>query len=105
MGNNEFKKVRIKNLSCYYSDGIIKLEDFDLENILIEEKSHENILIYGILSILIPILYTFTYTLPIEKWLTLHNVIILIKSALNKDKNHYYQTMLLEKCLYQLAKK
>ena len=25
----------------------------------------------------------------IEKILTLHNVIILIKSVLNKDKNHY----------------
>ena len=32
----------------YYLDGIIKLEDFDLDNILIDEKSHENILIYEI---------------------------------------------------------
>ena len=31
-------------------------------------------------------------SLPIEKTLTLHNVIILIKSVLNKDKNqHYYK--------------
>ena len=30
-------------------DGIIKLEDFDLDNILIDEKSHKNILIYDIL--------------------------------------------------------
>ena len=29
-------------------------------------------------------------SLPIEKRLTLHNVIILIQSVLNKDKNHYY---------------
>ena len=29
-------------------------------------------------------------SLPIEKILTLHNVIIHIKSVLNKDKNHYY---------------
>ena len=28
-------------------------------------------------------------SLPIEKRLPLHNVIILIKSVLNKDKNHY----------------
>ena len=28
---------------------IIKLEDFDLDNILIDEKSHKNILIYDIL--------------------------------------------------------
>ena len=28
-------------------------------------------------------------SLPIEKMLTLHNVIIHIKSVPNKDKNHY----------------
>ena len=48
MENNELKKVRIKNRTCYYFDDIIKLEDFDLDNILIDEKSHENILIYDI---------------------------------------------------------
>ena len=41
--------------------------------------------------------------LPIEKTLTLH-VIILIKSVLNEDKNHYYY-MFLEKCSDQLAAK
>ena len=29
----------------------------------------------------------------------------LIKSFLNKDKNHYYYKIFLEKCSYQLAKK
>ena len=48
MKNNEFKTVRIKNRTCYYFDDIIRLEDFDLDNILIDEKSHENILIYDI---------------------------------------------------------
>ena len=42
--NNEFLKVRIKNLKCCYFNDIIKLEDFDFNNILIDEKSHENIL-------------------------------------------------------------
>ena len=46
MENNEFKKFRTKKRKCYYFDDIINLEDFDLDNILIEEKSHENILIY-----------------------------------------------------------
>ena len=32
---------------CYYFDDIIKLEDFDID-ILIDEKSHRNILIYDI---------------------------------------------------------
>ena len=44
-------------------------------------------------------------SLPIEKRLTLHNVIILIKSVLNKDKNQYYYKICLEKCSYQLVKK
>ena len=48
MENNEFKKVSIKIRMCYYFDDIIKLEDFDFDNILTYEKSHENILIYDI---------------------------------------------------------
>ena len=44
-------------------------------------------------------------SVPIERRLTLHNVIIQIKSVLNKDKNHYYYKTFLEKCSYQLAKK
>ena len=43
--------------------------------------------------------------LPLEKTLTLHKVVKIIKSVLNKDKNHYYYKILLEKYLYQLAKK
>ena len=46
MQNNEIKKVCIKNCMCYYFDEIIKLEDFDIDNILIDEKSHKDILIY-----------------------------------------------------------
>ena len=45
----EFEKVWIKNCMCYYFNDIIKLEDFDHDNIFIDEKSHENILIYDIL--------------------------------------------------------
>ena len=33
---------------CCYFDEIIKLEDFDLDNMLIDKKSHEHILIYDI---------------------------------------------------------
>ena len=43
MENNEFKKVCFKSRTCYYLDGIIKLENFDIDNILIVRKSHENI--------------------------------------------------------------
>ena len=38
-------KNRIKNRMCYYFDDIIKFDDFDNDNILIDEKSHEKILI------------------------------------------------------------
>ena len=48
MENNEFQKICIKNRTCYYFDNIIKLEDFDLDNFLTNEKSHENIFIYDI---------------------------------------------------------
>ena len=36
-------------ISCYYFDGIIKIEDFDPDNVLIDEKSYEDILVYIIL--------------------------------------------------------
>ena len=34
---------------CYYFDDIIKIEDLDLDNILINEKSCKNVLLYNIL--------------------------------------------------------
>ena len=43
--------------------------------------------------------------LPIEKILALHNVIILVKSVLNKEQFHYYYNIFLEKRSIQLAKK
>ena len=124
----------------------MELEDFDIDNILIDEKSYENILLYDILykTLIDPkplrigfkkidgfiriydetryltlfgtekhdaiydrirylinltsgITYIFSHyfakikvdsydSLPIEKILSLHNVLIRIKSVLNKDK-------------------
>ena len=37
MENNELKKVNVENLTCYYLK-TIKLEDFDINNILIYVK-------------------------------------------------------------------
>ena len=34
---------------CYYFDDVIKIEDFNFDNILLDEKSYKNILMYGIL--------------------------------------------------------
>ena len=35
--------------------------------------------------------------IPIEKTLTFHNVIVLIKSVFNKNENNYYYNIFLEK--------
>ena len=48
MKNNEFKKISIKNLTCYYFDDFVIFEDFGFDNIFLDEKSYENILIYEI---------------------------------------------------------
>ena len=48
MKNNELKKVYFKNQTCYYFDDIIKIEDFEFSNILLDEESQENILIYNV---------------------------------------------------------
>ena len=37
MENNKFKKFRIQNRTCCYFYDIIKLEDIDLDNVLIDE--------------------------------------------------------------------
>ena len=47
MENNELKKVTIKNCTCYYFNDIIKIEGFKFD-ILLDEKSYENILVYDI---------------------------------------------------------
>ena len=39
----------MKNRTCCYFDDIIKLDNFDLDNISLDKKSHENILICNIL--------------------------------------------------------
>ena len=39
--------------------------------------------------------------LPLEEILTDHNVITVIKSVFNKDQDHYYHNIFLEKCSYK----
>ena len=41
-------EIDIKNRTCYYFDNIIKIEDFDPDNILIDQKPHGNNLVYNI---------------------------------------------------------
>ena len=42
------KKSRIKNRTFYYFDNMIEIEDFNFDNILLDENSYENILVYYI---------------------------------------------------------
>ena len=44
-------------------------------------------------------------SLPLEKRITFHHVIIFIKSVWNKDKNNYYHNIFSEKASYELPKK
>ena len=44
MENNKLKEINFKNCMCYYFDDTIKIEGFDPDNILIDKKSHQNIL-------------------------------------------------------------
>ena len=46
---NEFNKINTKNRTCYYFDDIMEVEDINVDRILLDEKSFENILVYNIL--------------------------------------------------------
>ena len=46
--DNELKEIDIKNRTCYYFDNVIKIEDFDFDNISIDKKSRKNVVIYKI---------------------------------------------------------
>ena len=46
--NAKLKEISIKNRTCYYFVDIIETEDFDFDNILIDEKSYENFLVYDV---------------------------------------------------------
>ena len=49
-------------------------------------------------------LYPYDF-LPLKKTMTFHNVIILIKTVFNKDKNKYYYNIFLERALYKFLHK
>ena len=40
--NVEFREINIKSRMCYYFNDIIKIKDFNLDNILIDEKSQDS---------------------------------------------------------------
>ena len=46
--NDDLKEINIENRKRYYFDDLIKIEDFNLGSILIDEKTYKNILVYNI---------------------------------------------------------
>ena len=82
---DELKENDIKNRTCHYFDDIIRFwdRDIDFSDILLDEKNYS------------------CSSSPIEKILTFHNVVILIKSVVNKNKNEYYYNIFLEKGSYK----
>ena len=42
--DNKFKKIDIKNRTCLYFENINKIEGFEFDNILLHEKSYENLI-------------------------------------------------------------
>ena len=46
--DNKSQRNDIKNCTLYYFDDIININELDLDNIFLDEKSHRNILIYEI---------------------------------------------------------
>ena len=46
--NDKLQEIKIKNCTYYYFYSIIKIEDFVLDNILMDEKPYEKILVYDI---------------------------------------------------------
>ena len=46
--NEKLKEIDNKNCTNYHFDDISKFEQFDFENIFIEENSYEYILVYNI---------------------------------------------------------
>ena len=48
MMSNKLKEVDIKNRICYYFDHIINSNEFDVDNLLLVERSHQTMSIFDI---------------------------------------------------------
>ena len=86
-------------------DGIIYLALFVLENMMsfvieLDILLTKKVLLHMYFLIIMQKL-KFSYdSLSLEKTLTLHNVIIFIKSVFNKYQNHNYFNIFIEKCTF-----
>ena len=97
-------------------DGFLKVYDGTRYLVLLGSEKHDSISdrIRYLISVKSCITYIISYnfanikvdscySLPLERK-TLHNVMILVKPVLNKDKNNYYCNIFLEQASYELSK-
>ena len=85
----------LKNRTCCFFDYIIKTEDFNLDNILIDEKSYKNILVYNIwyknLIASKPVSIRFDI---IDRFIRVHDgsryLVLFESEKYDKCKNWYY---------------
>ena len=106
--------IDAKTLRIRYDriDGFIRVYDQTRYLVLIEREKYD--FIYNRIRYLIRVKSDITYvishsyakvkvdsydSLPLEKTMTFRNVIILIKSVFEKDKNNYYYKIFLENML------
>ena len=93
-------------------DGLVRIYDGITYLTLFGSEKYQAIYnrIRYLISIKSGITYIFSHYfdsydyLSIEKILTLHNVVIYIKSVINKDKNHFFDKKFLENGLIKYLK-
>ena len=112
---NELKEIDIKTRVCYYFDNTINGTKSNFGNSLLDKKLYENISVYDISykpqrdpkPVRIRFDKTDGFIMVLNGkikdlvLLAFHNIIILIKSVVNKNKNKYYYNRFLEKDLYK----
>ena len=89
-------------------DGFIRIYDGTRYLTLFASEKYDAIYsrIRSLTSLISGIIYIFLKLIPMFVWLKKkYCVLILVKSVLKKDKNHYYYKIFSEKCSYQLAEK
>ena len=59
---------RWSSSTCYYFNDIIKIQDFDFNNILLDQKSCENILIYDVFLQNFDSRKTFVHYVQLNGW-------------------------------------
>ena len=101
--SNKVKDTNIKTRTCYFFNNIINIENFDLNNIKIDEKSYKNILIYYIVCLTIkeylniysvnPLYLTFRYVNGYFEKINGNKYSMLVPTNGSKEKIKKYEEL------------